>query len=44
MTFTRLSDGTVILRAKTKSIMDMAGSLKREGYSAIPANQMTPWK
>lgn len=30
VTFTRLPDGRVVMRAKTRSILDMGGMLKRE--------------
>lgn len=43
MTFTRVADGTVILRAKTRSIMDLGGVLKRSDAPAVPADEMTPW-
>ena len=37
-----LSDGTVIVRAKTKSILDLAGSLKpRKGGKRINVDQMS---
>ena len=44
MTFTRLADCTVILRAKTKSIMELGGILKRTDAPAVPADEMTLWK
>ncbi len=44
MTFTRLADGTVILRAKTRHLADMAGLLQKSESPVIPAEQMTPWK
>ena len=44
MTFTLLPDGTVILRAKTRSITDLAGVLHQEGVDAVPVENMTPWQ
>ena len=36
-----LSDGTVIVRAKTRSILDLAGSLKpRKGAKPVPIERM----
>ncbi|HUG21288.1 AbrB/MazE/SpoVT family DNA-binding domain-containing protein [Piscinibacter sp.] len=36
-----LSDGTVVVRAKTKSILDLAGSLKRpKGSKRVTVEQM----
>jgi antitoxin PrlF len=43
MTFTLLPDGTVILRAKTRNIVDLAGVLHQEGMVAVPVENMTPW-
>ncbi len=41
MTFTLLSDGTVLLRAKNKSVMDLAGKLRRKGQKALPVEQLS---
>ena len=42
MTFTLLPDRTVILRAKTKNLTDMAGTLHKEGAAPVLIEQMTP--
>lgn len=34
MTFTLMSDGTVLLRVKNKSVMSLAGSLRKKGRNA----------
>ncbi|MFM9912359.1 MAG: AbrB/MazE/SpoVT family DNA-binding domain-containing protein [Methylophilaceae bacterium] len=44
MTFTLLPDGTVIMRAKTKNMADLAGVLHQEGMAAVPVEGMTPWQ
>ena len=44
MTFTRLGDGTVILRAKTRNLADMAGFLQKSEQTIVPIEKMTPWK
>lgn len=41
MTFTMLPDGTVILRAKNKSILDLAGMLHEEGRAPLPVEQLS---
>lgn len=41
MVFTRLSDGTIVMRAKTRSVMELCGLLKRDGSSEpVPVEQM----
>ena len=37
-------DGTIIVRAKTKSILDMAGMLKTPGSKRVPIEDMNPWR
>lgn len=44
LTFTLLSDGTVIMRAKTRRLLDVAGSLTRPGQPKITVEQMNPFK
>jgi hypothetical protein len=39
-----MSDGTVILRAKTKSLAEMAGVLHKEGMAPVAVEHMTPWQ
>ena len=36
MTFTLLPDGTVLMRVKNKSAMDLAGRLHRKGRKTLP--------
>lgn len=42
--FTLLSDGTVVMRAKTRRLLDLAGSLTRPGQPKITIEQMNPFK
>ncbi|MFN3415088.1 MAG: AbrB/MazE/SpoVT family DNA-binding domain-containing protein [Caldimonas sp.] len=44
LTFTLLSDGTVIMRAKTRRLLDVAGSLTRPGQPKVTVEQMNPFK
>lgn len=44
LTFTLLSDGTVIMRAKTRRLLDVAGSLTRPGQPEVTVEQMNPFK
>ncbi|WP_119352513.1 AbrB/MazE/SpoVT family DNA-binding domain-containing protein [Azohydromonas sediminis] len=37
-------DGTIIVRAKTKSILDMAGMLKAPKGKRVPVEDMNPWR
>jgi antitoxin PrlF len=40
-----MPDGTIIVRAKTKSLLDMAGSLKPPaGTPPVPIEAMNPWR
>jgi len=41
MTFTLMPDGTVLLRIKNKSVMSLAGSLRRKGQKALPVEQLS---
>jgi len=38
-----MPDGTIIVRAKTKSILDMAGMLKAPKGKRIGVEEMNPW-
>jgi antitoxin PrlF len=38
--FTLLPDGTVIMRAKKRSILDLAGALHKPGRKPIPLSAM----
>jgi hypothetical protein len=37
-------DGTIIVRAKTKSILDMAGMLKAPKGKRVAVEEMNPWR
>lgn len=39
-----MPDGTIIVRAKTKSILDMAGMLKAPRGKRVAVEQMNPWR
>lgn len=41
MTFTMMPDGTVLLRLKNRSVMSLAGSLRRKGQKALPVEQLS---
>jgi antitoxin PrlF len=41
MTFTLLPDGTVLMRIKNKSVLKVAGLLKRKGRKALPIEQLS---
>jgi antitoxin PrlF len=41
VTFTLMPDGTVLLRAKKKSVMGLAGSLRRKGRRPFPVEQLS---
>ena len=41
ITFTLMPDGTMIVRAKTRSILDLAGRLHRKGRKAVPTRQLS---
>jgi antitoxin PrlF len=43
LSFTLLTDGTVILRAKTRRLLDLAGVLAKPGQPVVPINKMSPW-
>lgn len=40
MAFTMLSDGTVVMRPKIRKLMDLAGSLAREGQPSVAIEDM----
>jgi AbrB family looped-hinge helix DNA binding protein len=44
LSFTLLSDGTVVMRAKTRRLLDLAGSLTRPGQPKVTIEQMNPYK
>ena len=41
MTFTLMPDGTVLLRVKNKSVMSLAGSLRKKGRKSLPVEQLS---
>jgi AbrB family looped-hinge helix DNA binding protein len=41
MTFTLLSDGTVLMRVKNKSAMDVAGRLHKKGRKTLPVEDLS---
>lgn len=44
MAFTLLSDGTVVMRPKTRRLADLAGSLTRPGQPRVTIEDMNPFK
>lgn len=42
LTFTTLSDGTVVMRAKTRRLLDLAGSLTRRDQPRVDVADMKP--
>jgi antitoxin PrlF len=44
MAFTMLSDGTVVMRPKTRRLADLAGSLTRPGQPKVAVEDMNPFK
>jgi AbrB family looped-hinge helix DNA binding protein len=41
MSFTLMPDGTVLLRVKNKSVMSLAGSLRKKGRKPLPVEQLS---
>ena len=41
ITFTRMPDGTVLMRVKNKSVMSLAGSLRRRGRKALSVEELS---
>ena len=41
MTFTLLPDGTVLMRVKNKSILDLAGRLHKKGRKALSVEDLS---
>ena len=39
--FTLMPDGTVLMRLKNKSIMSLAGSLRKKGSKAVPVDRLS---
>ena len=44
MAFTMLSDGTVVMRPKTRRLAELAGSLTRPGQPKVTVEDMNPFK
>ena len=44
MAFTMLSDGTIVMRPKTRRLADLAGSLTRPGQPKVSIEDMNPFK
>jgi AbrB family looped-hinge helix DNA binding protein len=44
LAFTLLSDGTVVMRAKTRRLIELAGSLTRPGQPKVSIGEMDPFK
>jgi antitoxin PrlF len=44
LTFTTLSDGTVVMRAKTRRLLDLAGSLTRPDQPSVSVDEMKPFR
>lgn len=42
--FTLLTDGTVVMRPKTRRLADLAGSLTRPGQPKVTVEDMNPFK
>lgn len=42
MTFTLMPDFTVVMRVKSKSIIELAGTLHQKGRKALPIEQLSP--
>jgi AbrB family looped-hinge helix DNA binding protein len=41
ITFTLMPDGTVLMRVKNKSVMSLAGSLRRRGRKALSVEELS---
>jgi AbrB family looped-hinge helix DNA binding protein len=41
MTFTLMPDGTVLLRVKNKSVMSLAGRLRRKSQKRLPVEALS---
>lgn len=41
MTFTLMPDGTVVMRVKSGSIMELAGRLHKKGRKPLPVGQLS---
>jgi antitoxin PrlF len=41
ITFTPMPDGTVLMRVKNKSVMSLAGSLRRRRRKSLPVEELS---
>jgi antitoxin PrlF len=41
MTFTLMPDATVIMRLKSKSLTELAGTLRKKGRKPVPVEQLS---
>jgi len=41
MTFTLMPDGTVVMRVKTKSVVDLAGLLRKKGRKPVAIDRLS---
>lgn len=41
MTFTLMPDGTVVMRVKRTSIVELAGALHKKGRKSVPVEQLS---
>jgi antitoxin PrlF len=44
LVWSAMPDGTIIVRAKTKSILDMSGMLKAPKGKRVSIDEMNPWR
>jgi AbrB family looped-hinge helix DNA binding protein len=44
LTWNLMPDGTAIVRAKTKSVLDLAGMLKAPAGKKVTIEDMNPWR
>lgn len=41
ITFTLMADGTVLMRVKNKSVLGVAGMLRKEGQKPLPIEELS---
>ena len=41
ITFTLMPDATVVMRVKSKSVTDLAGTLQKKGRKPVPVRQLS---
>jgi bifunctional DNA-binding transcriptional regulator/antitoxin component of YhaV-PrlF toxin-antitoxin module len=44
LTWNLMPDGTVIVRAKTRSVLDLEGMLKSPSGKKVSIEEMNPWR